>query len=80
MVSSLVAMIASTYLTIAISPFLASFSAAHLTLHSSHYFSLATLSALAYNNSATDYSKIFSYMTKAASAYFNLVSASDLAY
>jgi len=60
MVSSLVAIIASTYLTMAISPALASFSAAHLVLHSSQTANLATLSALASNNSAMADSNIFS--------------------
>jgi len=60
MVSNLVAMMASTSLTMAISADLEVLSADHLTLHSSHYAYLATLSALAYKSSATDYSRIFS--------------------
>jgi len=60
MVSNLVAMMASTSLTIAISSDLDDLSAAHLTLHSSHYYYLATLSSLAYKSSVTDDSRIFS--------------------
>lgn len=79
MVSNLVAMMASTYLTISISSDLDFLSSAHLTLHSSHYYSLAALSVLAWSNSATAYSRIFSWIFKAASVCFNLVSASALA-
>jgi hypothetical protein len=56
---------ASTYLTVSISLVLYSLSAAHLTLHSSHYISLAALSAVAYANSLTASSKILSYNSKA---------------
>lgn len=45
MVSNLVAMMASTYLTTLISAILPSLSLAHLVLHSSHYLSLAALSS-----------------------------------
>jgi len=45
MVSNLVAMMASTYLTTLISAVLPSLSLAHLVLHSSHYLSLAALSS-----------------------------------
>jgi hypothetical protein len=65
MVSNLVAMMASTYLTTSISLVLASLSADHLTLHSSHKSSLAALSLVAYSNSATASAKILSYKARA---------------
>jgi hypothetical protein len=76
MVSNLVAIMDSTYLTTSISLVLASLSAAHLTLHSSHKASLAALSLVAYSNSATDSAKILSYKARAPSAYPNLILAS----
>lgn len=80
MVSNLVAMMASTSLTMAISSDLEVLSAAHLTLHCSQTACLASLSSLAYKSSLTDCSKILSWISKAASVCLSLVSASDLAY